>query len=464
MPFPDDYTAVSSASIVSSADMNAIRGILAGRPWLNVLAHGAVGDGTTDDSAAIQDAIDEMAAAGGGTVLCPAGKDYRCNVILKSGVTLQGGAAHFGFLPSSIETTRFTAAAVGTAIDTPVSQIIGAGVQGINIQGLGAGTAAKGIRFRNVTWGFVKGVNLNNFSDEGLLVDSSSGACVFEDVLAANCVLDRTQAAPIGAVDIDGTDHWAHRIEAGISGSIEGAIQSASLYHTGIVWRAGNGFLTACVGEISDIGILVSGANNRLVLCRADLNYGHGWRVTGGSNRFVGCDGISNSQHANDTYSNWQATAASANNRFVGCGASDLSANKAKYGFEDLVASDTTKNAYIGCESSTAVTAQFLTQSAGSGIAFAAGSMKGLTVNSATPSVAGYERFYTQNSSPTTITNFTGAVQGQRLLVFCTDSNTTIQHNGATIVTPTAANLVLQSGYTYEFYREGALWRQIRMP
>jgi hypothetical protein len=41
--------------------------------WFNVRAYGAAGDGATDDTAAVQDAIDACAAAGGGTVYFPPG-------------------------------------------------------------------------------------------------------------------------------------------------------------------------------------------------------------------------------------------------------------------------------------------------------------------------------------------------------------------------------------------------------
>src|SRR5208283_4524222 len=54
----------------------------------DVKAFGATGDGKTPDTAAINKAIDAAAAAGGGTVLFPAGNYLSYSIHLKSNITL----------------------------------------------------------------------------------------------------------------------------------------------------------------------------------------------------------------------------------------------------------------------------------------------------------------------------------------------------------------------------------------
>jgi hypothetical protein len=70
----------------------------------------------------------------------------------------------------------------------------------------------------------------------------------------------------------------------------------------------------------------------------------------------------------------------------------------------------------------------------------------------------------TANSSATLITNFTNGVTGQIIYVRCFDNNTTIQHNGATIVTVNAGNIKLRNGFPYFFRNEGAIWRELLPP
>ncbi|MCK1479331.1 hypothetical protein IVB27_32475 [Bradyrhizobium sp. 197] len=80
-------SASDAATSASSATASAASAAISAASFLLSLpfAHGIVGDGTTDDRAAIQATIDAVAAAGGGYVHAAAGKTYR--VVIDSGVT-----------------------------------------------------------------------------------------------------------------------------------------------------------------------------------------------------------------------------------------------------------------------------------------------------------------------------------------------------------------------------------------
>lgn len=425
------------------------------RDIYSVKDFGVVGDGTTNDSTNFQAAIDAVNAAGGGLLYVPFG-EYVCNVTLKEGVVLFGQP--MTHVPWQTDGARLIAAAAGAVIDTPVTETRSCGVIGLGIQGLGAGTACKGIRFRDVTRGQVKGVTFNNLSDEGLLVDSTSIACVFEDILAQNCLLDRSQAAKIGAVDFDGTDHHISRVEATTSQS---ALSDANAYLCGAVIRGDNCFVDSLIGEISDEGIhLTSGASlNRFVNCRADLNFGNGWNVIGTNNRFANCDAINNSQETTNTYDNWLFTGGT--NQAVNCMSLSNIVKVSRYGFNDTVSSATTKNRHINPTSSGSGTAEFLNDNAnGSAFHFPEHQHVSFSADNATPSVSGQRYFRTANATPTTITNFTGGVSGQQIELLCNDANTTIQHNGSTITLVNAGNKKLRSGVIYKFIRTSSVWRE----
>lgn len=69
-------------------------------PRFDVLAYGADPTGKTDSTAAIQQAIDAAAAAGGGLVWLPAGR-YRCDAVLsieRSGIVLRGAGPEMTFV------------------------------------------------------------------------------------------------------------------------------------------------------------------------------------------------------------------------------------------------------------------------------------------------------------------------------------------------------------------------------
>lgn len=87
--------------------------------WYNARSYGALGDGTTDDRAALQAAIDAAAAAGGGTVYLPYGVYRISNTLtLKSKVTLRGAhsTAWVNRFPTSLCAIKPTSAFAGECI------------------------------------------------------------------------------------------------------------------------------------------------------------------------------------------------------------------------------------------------------------------------------------------------------------------------------------------------------------
>jgi hypothetical protein len=83
------------------------------------------------------------------------------------------------------------------------------------------------------------------------------------------------------------------------------------------------------------------------------------------------------------------------------------------------------------------------------------------TANNATPSVGnGTSNFFvTANALATTITNFTNGYLGQEIRILANDANTTIQHNAGLILRG-GANYVMSNGDILSLHRQGSLWRE----
>jgi len=90
----DPYGGAPSSQATPISNYFKRGNVLQGLPY-NVTHYGAAGDDTTDDTGAIQAAIDAVSAAGGGTVFLPPGT-YKTTATLgiKSGVTIKGAGKH----------------------------------------------------------------------------------------------------------------------------------------------------------------------------------------------------------------------------------------------------------------------------------------------------------------------------------------------------------------------------------
>lgn len=131
LPLPD--------ATVDELTVNAAR--FKGEPWHDVAAYGATGDGVTDDTAAMQAALDAAMAAGG-SVFVPPGT-YRCNLSAVSphGVTMAGA----GRLKSILK--PLAGAGHVLALSGPIR---GLHLRDFGIDGTGAAAGSHGIYYSGI--------------------------------------------------------------------------------------------------------------------------------------------------------------------------------------------------------------------------------------------------------------------------------------------------------------------------
>lgn len=416
-------------------------------------AFGAIGDGTTDDTAAIQAAINAVGAAGGGVVYFPPGS-YKTTstVTLAQNVSLVGSNPFYGYTAGSSKTTLITCSTSGvTIIDTPTTGVTGCGVYGIDV--FGGYTAGIGIRFRNVSWGGVQSSCVSGTTGPAIQQDAGM-VCRYADILITGAVWTRTPSVITGAMDISGTDHWFDRIETGTS--------STAHYNGNVVAfhvKASTSFFSTCVAEISDTGWVIDGDFNRFVGCRGDTNWGGDWIVNGGTNQFSCCTGMNGAQASNNTYDSFTNNGTS--NRFSTCMVAQQGSRTYRYCFTDSV--------------NTAVVVQRAFYDAtcfGYGYATACWNTQyylgsGASTPSAPIRPTGTSWNVTGTSGPVspddgsavTVTTFSGGVTGQDLYIIRGNSNVTIA-GSSDIILASGSTLALTGAGSYHFKCWGP-WYQV---
>lgn len=290
------------------------------------------------ESEALQAAID--AATPGGLVNGFGTSSRECNnVILKAGVTLDGGAGAPGYRAGNVGRPVLLSTLPGWAIDTPAARIESPSIIGLSVQGPGGGGASGGIRFRNVAWGNVKNVNVHNFANEGIaILDGPSFACGFEDVLTTLVVLDRARTTPIGGIDINGTDHYFTRVEGSTGGARSApGLSSPAFYIPAFMVRGYTHRFTDTTAEFSDVGYYCTGGYLQFTQGRADDNFGHGWLLADGSSQLTGCLSFRNGLEATNTYSGYSITGATRRHQLTGCRDASEGPFVHKYGIDDHI-------------------------------------------------------------------------------------------------------------------------------
>lgn len=159
-------------------------------PWADVRHFGAVGDGATDDSAAIQAAIDAVEALGGGTVYFPFG-----NYLILTGLTVNkpvllagAGRGDSAIVAASLASTRITynGAVDGSAMirfvhGTASTILYGGGVRDMLLEGSArAGTAVRLSSTNNV---HLDNLTIRRCTGRGVRLDDENGASCGFNVL-----------------------------------------------------------------------------------------------------------------------------------------------------------------------------------------------------------------------------------------------------------------------------------------
>lgn len=241
-----DMVLASVQTVTGAKTFNAGKLLDKGEIVYDVKAYGAVGDGSTDDTTAIQSALTAAATAGGGQVFLPIGTYIVSNLTIDSYVVLVG-AGYGSILKAKAASTG---AILALTAPTTTAQI---GIRDLAINGNYVGTMI--------------GIKLDNTGSS----TSSDSRHRISNVLVSN----------MGGDGIYGT----------------GNLREIFVTDVRVYFCLGNGF-----------NIQASWTDSRFTNCSTGANAGHGFNILGNDNTFVNCK--SSWAGYNNQAGTWGTTAA----------------------------------------------------------------------------------------------------------------------------------------------------------
>lgn len=269
------------------ANEAAARGHLHLPTFFTFEEHGAVGNGTTDDSIALNATVVAAAAAQCGVIVADPNKIYGVGGALGGPITWLSGvrliAGHdIGNTGSSHHGAQFAVLASFPTdtyvIDSPTSAITGAAIIGLSIAAITpSGTGSQrvgGIRFQNSAYGTISGCVVGGMSlpcinvVNGVANQVSRNGCQFFTNF-------RTLTQNEGAVIVGGTDNWIERNQCNAGGFT--AVQyPATFFRCGLLINCLTSWIMGNNGEYADVGVKIVGDSNMIVSLRGDVNAGRG--------------------------------------------------------------------------------------------------------------------------------------------------------------------------------------------
>lgn len=262
-------TALTAASSALQPNANGLT------DWYNVKKYGALGDGNTDDTVAIQAALNAAASAGGGVVYLPAATYVISNITLDTNVTLCG-AGWATILQAKSGTTGYLIALTQPSTSRQVT------IRDLALLTPYGGAAAGHILLDNTGWAGGDPFDcmhrvLNVFS-----FNSGGDAFHFGSNTRALVVSGCSQYQATG---------FGFHFEGGCTDSFISHCNSGPSGNHGFNVAGWNNMLTSCKSfwagydtathtwDLWKNGFELSGRNNTLVACQAQQSSNHGFNL-----------------------------------------------------------------------------------------------------------------------------------------------------------------------------------------
>ncbi len=260
--------------------------------WFNVKQYGAVGDGSTDDTPAIQAALSAAATAGGGVVYLPAATYVISNITLDTNVTLCG-AGWATILQAKAGTTGYLITLTHPSTSRQVT------IRDLALSTPYGGAAAGHILLDNTGWAggdpfdcMHRVLNVFSFNSDG---DAFHFGANTRALLVSGC--SQYQATGTGFYFEGGcTDSFISHCNSGPSGG------------HGFYMAGWNNMVTSCksfwagynnathVWDVTKNGFELVGKNNTFEVCQSQQSSNHGFNLNGCQYTNVsGCECDSNS-------------------------------------------------------------------------------------------------------------------------------------------------------------------------
>lgn len=259
---------------------------------IDVRMFGAKGSVIANDQAAFQNAINFVAAIGGGTVNFRGVFYHNAEITGATGVALVGAPSYRGIASRLIRTTS------GRSINVP-SGVVGFSLLNSWLSGTVSGTAySAGIVTAGMD-GAISNCTFTGYNDEAVWLAPGNISNRVSDVHARSVMQNFKRTSPTAGLRLNGTDYYVSNVQFGNAQNVLGdgsnykgrgwgSTTSDNRYNRAIWIEGANGWIYSSSGENCDDAIVISGTRNRMFGVRGDQAWGRSlWLTSTSANNIV---------------------------------------------------------------------------------------------------------------------------------------------------------------------------------